>query len=226
MNQTEAYQGLFDDFSQFRGDLANQRLRSYKILVSEYFALKKTIIEKDSKITSSFNPLKLFNVSFDENTHSNILAWLFDPYETHSQGDLFFKAFLDYFNYEVTYSDYDYQVRREFSGNEAIIDILVYGKEFIFYIENKTISPEGQEQTNREYRDMIRLATALNINDRNAYPIFLSPYGQRPLNDEFRPISYLQISYAFKRVLSNVASDYVRSFLSSWLSIASNIGRV
>ncbi len=226
MNQTEAYQGLFDDFSQFRGDLANQRLRSYKILVSEYFALKKTIIEKDSKITSSFNPLKLFNVSFDENTHSNILAWLFDPYETHSQGDLFFKAFLDYFNYEITYSDFDYQVRREFSGNEAIIDILVYGKEFIFYIENKTFSPEGPEQTNREYRDMVRLATALNINARNAYPIFVSPYGQRPLNDEFRPISYIQLSYAFKRVLSNVASEYVRSFLSSWLSIASNIGRV
>ena len=120
MNLTEEYQTLFDDFSQFRGELADQRLRSYKTLVSDYFALKKSIIEKDSKITSSFNPLKLFNVSFDENTHSNILAWLFDPYETHSQGDLFFKAFLDYFNYEVTYSDFDYQVRREFSGNECV----------------------------------------------------------------------------------------------------------
>jgi hypothetical protein len=226
MNQIEAYQALFDDFSQFRGILTNQRVRSYKALTSDYIALKKTIIEKDSKITSNFNPIKLFNVSFDENTHSNILAWLFDPYETHSQGDLFFKAFLDYFNYDVNYSDFDYQVRREFSGNEAIIDILVFGKEFIFYIENKTISPEGPNQTYREHRDMLRLATALSINERNVYPIFLSPYGQRPLNDEFRPISYIQLSYAFKRVLSNVASEYVRSFLSSWLSIASNIGRV
>ena len=226
MNQIEAYQTLLDDFSQLRAELTDQRIRSFKALTSDYVLLKKSQIEKDSKIASNFNPLKLFNVSFDENTHSNILAWLFDPYETHSQGDLFFKAFLDYFNYDVTYSDFDYQVRREFSGNEAIIDILVYGKEFIFYIENKTISPEGPEQTFREHGDMLRLAKTLSINDQNAYPIFLSPYGQRPLNDKFRPISYLDLSYALEGVFSKIGSKYVRSFLRSWLSVARNIGRV
>jgi len=225
MNQIEAYKILLDDFSQLHRTLTEQRVQSYNRVLSEYVMLRKSIITKDSGIALNFNPLNLFNVAFDENTHSNILAWLFDPYETHSQGDLFFKAFLDYFNYNVIYPNFDYQVKREFSGSEAAIDILVYGKEFIFYIENKTLSSEGIDQTNREYRDMMRLANALNIDLCNAFPIYLSPYGQTPLSKKFRPIKYMELSHAFEMVLNHVASDYVRSFLNSWLSIAKNIGR-
>ena len=43
---------------------------------------------------SDFNPFDVLDVSHFEIRHSNILAWLFAPDQSHSFGDLFFKQFL------------------------------------------------------------------------------------------------------------------------------------
>ena len=193
--------------------------------IEEFIKMQEHFIKYDKAEASNFNPLLLFTPINDEKTHSNILAWLFDPLASHSQGDLFFKAFLNYFNYKVSYDTLKYKVIREFSGLESIVDILIYGNRFIFFIENKTLSLEGEDQTNREYRDLLRLAESFGIvNDYHA--IYLSPYGQTPQNENFKSISYHKLSSAFKLIRNEIGSEYVRLFVDSWIDISSEIGRL
>ena len=224
-----AYENLLNDYVfLYEKVLAEKRfhkINSLKHLMSQFITAKNSFIEKDASISANFNPLKLFNLELDENSHSNIIAWLFDPYETHSQGNIFFKAFLDYFDYEATYADYEYQVIREFSGQESIVDILVYSKEFIFYIENKVLSLEGDNQTDREFSDMIRLAASLNIEEKKSHAIYLSPSGIRPQNENFKAISYLELARSMETTLESIASKYIRLFLGSWLMTIKAIRR-
>ncbi len=193
-------------------------------LLEEFKKVQDKFIINDRDEASKFNPLLLFASINDENTHSNILSWLFDPLASHSQKDLFFKAFLNYFDYKVSCDTLEYKVIREFSGLESIVDILIYGNHFIFFIENKTLSSEGEDQTNREYRDLLRLAESFGITN-DYYAIFLSPYGQTPQNENFKPISYQQLSSAFKNIKDDIGSDYVRYFVDSWIDLSSEIGR-
>jgi len=193
--------------------------------IEEFIKMQENFIKHDKTVASKFNPLLLFTPINDENTHSNILAWLFDPLASHSQGDLFFKAFLNYFDYKVFYNNLDYKVIREYSGLESVVDILIYGKHFIFFVENKTLSSEGEDQTNREYRDLLRLAESFGIVD-DYHAIFLSPYGQTPQNENFKSISYHQLSSAFKIIRNEIGSEYVRYFVDSWIDISPEIGRI
>ena len=190
----------------------------------EFKKIQKKSLKHDRNLASKFNPLLLFANINDENTHSDILAWLFDPFASHSQQDLFFKAFVNHFDYDIFYDSLEYKVIREFSGLESIVDILVYGKSFVLFIENKTLSLEGEDQTNREYRDLKRLAESFGIAD-NYHAVFLSPYGQTPQNKNFKSISYQQISSALKNIRDEIGSEYVRFFVDSWIDISSEIGR-
>lgn len=200
------------------------RMSMIKEFMQEFIKVQERSLKNNRIVASNFNPLQLFANINDENTHSNILAWLFDPYASHSQQDLFFKAFINHFDYEVFYDALEYKVVREFSGLESIVDILIYGKSFIFFIENKTLSLEGEDQTNREYRDLKRLAESFGV-DNNYHAVFLSPYGQTPQNKSFKAISYQQISSAFKNIMDEVGSEYVRFFVDSWIDISPEIGR-
>jgi hypothetical protein len=199
-------------------------MNQIELFFEGFMKVHEQFLVKDRNQATYFNPLRLFNDINNENTHSNILSWLFDPLASHSQGDLFFRAFLNHFHYNVSYDERDYTVVREFSGIESIVDILIYGKQFIFYIENKTLSQEGEDQTNREYRDMLRLAKSLGIVE-NSHAIFLSPFGQTPQNENFKTISYQQLSVAFNKILPEIGSEYVRYFVNSWINISAEIGR-
>jgi hypothetical protein len=223
LKQIDYYHQLLSRFSQLQGGLTQQKIQLYQGIIDDFIKMQKRLIKRDNQLAGNFNPLQLLNVKFDETTHSNILAWVFDPYGSHSQGDLFFRAFLEHFNFEVDYEQMDYKVIREFSGNEAIIDLLIYGRKFIFYIENKTLSSEGYRQTEREYNDLLRLSNALKISE-NIYAIYLSPSGRRPQSENWLPISYAQLSDALANRISHIRADYVRFFLNSWITILKEVG--
>lgn len=216
------FQRLFDEYSALLLKELPGKLKRFDLFLDEYANWRRDYYASNKATAPGFNPLDLFNVKFDELTHSNVLAWLLDPYGSHHQGNLFFSFFLSYFGYNINYATWDYKVEREYSGSESIVDILIYGKNFIFYVENKTLSPEGSEQTHREYRDLMRLANSLRI-EKSIFPIFLSPDGMPPANENWRSISYYELARAFDRSLNEVKSDYVRSFVKSWLSTLKTI---
>ncbi len=114
-----------------------------------------------------FNPLKVLGVQHHEIRHSNILAWLLDPQESHGLGDKVLKKILSEAivaneNIEPTISImkiqdssfHDAQVFREWNN----IDILVVSKNnrFIFLIENK-LGPKGSSGQIKKYIEKIKI---------------------------------------------------------------------
>ena len=223
MSKIDEYSNLLYSYNHFRKKLIKSRLLVFNDLLDNFKKLKKFLIEKYGTEPPYFNPFYLLNITYDELTHSNILAWLFDPYGTHNQGDLFFRNFVSFNKFNVFYDNWKYKVKREYSGNESVIDILIYGRNFIFYIEYKVLSPEGHDQTNRECRDLRRLAKVLNIKE-NIHPIFLTPKGQKAKNITWIPLSYSSLAQSIEISLKEVKSDYVKQFVQSWINILKNLG--
>ena len=94
----KSFEALLHNFSKITG---KENLKDYSELLANYTRICKESYEKNRITAPHFNPFELFKLKKYELTHSNILAWLFDPYESHNQGDLFFKCFVDYFGYEI-----------------------------------------------------------------------------------------------------------------------------
>ncbi len=92
--------------------------------------------------------------------HSNILAWLFDPNESHAMGDAFIKEFarklaeknerenFDYFAFMLQ-DFYSYQVYRE--SNHMDIVLLSREEKTAIIIENKIWSGESEHQLQEYY---------------------------------------------------------------------------
>lgn len=111
--------------------------------------------------------------------HSKLLAYLFDPLETHAQGNLFFKIFLKEVGLPQEYSEIEYKVKREVAQEESRIDIEIISKKggengFIIHIENKVGDPPKKEQIEREYRDLLKKANTMGISENRTYGFLLS----------------------------------------------------
>ena len=212
---------LLEQYAVLQKGLVGKKIEAFHDLIGSYRIAHEEYRKKTKGSAPDFNPITLLGLKYNELAHSRILAWLFDPEETHSQGDLFFRHFLAHFEFEVVYDPWDYKVKREQVGKDAIIDILVYGRSFIFYIENKTLASEGHDQTNREYRDLKKLSKALNVN--NIFPLFLTPQGDPPENKKWKPISYYQLAEAFEEALAEIQEHYVKRFVGSWIATLKSI---
>ena len=125
-----------------------------------------------------------------EEFHSNVLAWLLDPKQTHGCGDCFLKPFLIKAGAGPVKGSGDWsgaEVKREWKnlvdGEEGYLDILIVNKaeQVLCAIENKVFSAEHSQQLTR-YR------TALE----RTYPsfarsyVFLTPERTIPFREEDR----------------------------------------
>ncbi len=167
---------------KFRGFLSEDSQDSEK---NDYTALKEFLLDIDclnplTEWTRHFNIFEILKISKAEIRHSNVLAWLLNPNETHGLSDNILRGFFQY--YASSFSDdsdvfdilltdyYSFSVQREWQN----IDILVvsYDEEILLCIENKTDSGEHDNQLNR-YRK--RLENSFP-NFKRLY-IYLSPTG-------------------------------------------------
>ncbi|PNZ97250.1 hypothetical protein CD133_10965, partial [Staphylococcus massiliensis CCUG 55927] len=160
--------------------------------------------------------------------HSNVLAWLFSPYENHNLRDSFMKKFLhiyvditlnelDNFNYlELLIADNsDLKVRREWEH----IDLLLISEtnKIIVAIENKVYSTESEGQ-------LERYTQVLNHEFENyqVFKVYLTPEGDlSSIPDEWVNMSYADIIHAIDSILQNDLSldSKVKDFLSQYLDI-------
>ena len=131
---------------------------------SHVSALKELEADPDftrlGEMLAEFDALELLGVSRDEETHSNILAWLLNPRENHLMGDFFLRNFL-LETKAVTAEqlrDIDLsntEVRREWynvvDGETGFLDILILNEnaKFACGIENKVFSVEHSGQLTR-----------------------------------------------------------------------------
>lgn len=153
-----------------------------------------------------FNVLDLFNVGNDEVRHSSILAWLLTPHGSHGCGPIFLRAFLSLAGVEEPFLDdlVGCRVRTEYSGNDSIIDVLVYKpSSFVMYVENKVFAAEGPRQVDRELADMVRFGGLVRVPRDKMFPVFLTPAGRSPTSGDPAPwhcVSYVQLARELERL--------------------------
>lgn len=172
--------------------------------------------EEQRKTADGFNLLSVMGVGCRELCHSNLLAWLLDhriDQGTHAQGNLGFRLFLRELEREfgpktpceiAFYAEEPYWVHREVSGNESRADIEIAAKKkFIIHIENKVLAPEGEAQTDREWRDLQRRAKDLEVPETNVHAVFLTLDGTEATNKRFCCVSWNRVA----RVLDEFAKQ-------------------
>jgi hypothetical protein len=169
-----------------------------------------------------FNILSLCGITTHEVRHSAIIGWLLDETGSHGQGRLFFNAFMQLCNFDLPKTDMPYRTFTEFSCMESIIDVVALRKgDFILFLENKTVSPEGIDQLNREYRDLQRRGDALGIAAGRRYCVFLTLDGHQPRTGKAK--DWLSISYGdmvamLATIMSDIKDKKLELFLQDWMT--------
>ena len=204
-NKVTPIVGITMFIREFR-ELVNRRRTAETARMGAFFNDYRLTMESASK---RFNLLDITGVGNDEVQHSSILAWLLTPEASHACGTVFLQLFLEVCGISIPKELLrGCHVRKEFIGNEAIIDILIYkAGRFLVYVENKTVSAEGVDQIGREYRDMLRVGTSVRVPPDKMYPIFLTPRGRPPKSGDPRPwhpISYGDLGKAFLGALPSL----------------------
>ena len=167
-------------------DSIKEKIRD--LLLSNDF--KRLTYKKDEA-----NIFKIINMADKEIVHSDMLAWLFNPYENHNLNDKVLKEILmqlskkdaEYIN--LLLLDYsDLEVYREYTvDNGRRIDIVMESKNNIFIIENKIWSGEGDNQL-EDYKNYIDE----KYSDYNRIFLFLTPEKER--KEKYK--GYIHITYS------------------------------
>lgn len=152
------------------------------------FLLEDEKLEKINKSVSGFNPFRVLKLEHYEIRHSNFLAWLLNPQESHYLGDVFLKKFLEKINENndtiiptETINKDNITIKREWQN----IDILIEGEGFVCVIENKIYSGENGTQL-ENYEEIIQN----EFPDKTAYFIYLTLNKETPSDEKYKNITY------------------------------------
>lgn len=165
------------------------------------FLVNNPELEQLNARLSEFNLFNVLRIANAEIRHSNVLAWLLTPSESHGLGPTFLRRFLSRLLMDNDASDIeeirpadvelmtfnDVEVLREWQN----IDILANSKAggWVLLIENKIHSGEGKGQLVR-YLDRAKK----DFPGRQIIPVYLTLEGDDP-SDEAVEAGYLSISH-------------------------------
>ena len=181
--------------------------------------LKDEKLEKINKSVSGFNPFRVLKLEHYEIRHSNFLAWLLNPQESHGLGDVFLKNFLEKIKENndtiippETINKDNITIKREWQN----IDILIEGKGFVCVIENKIYSVENGTQL-ENYEEIIQN----EFPDKTAYFIYLTLNKETPSDEKYKNITYSgSILQILEYIITNsVIEEPVRSFIEQYKDI-------
>lgn len=165
--------------------------------------------KKLSEIKDEVNIFKIINMVDKEAMHSDILAWLFNPYENHNLNDKAVKGLLmqlsendaEYINLLLlNYSDLE--VYREYTiDNCRRIDILMESRnnKVILIIENKIWSGEGDNQL-EDYKKYIDEKYI----DYSRIFLYLTPEKER--KEKYKGYTHITYNTIYK-IINNILHD-------------------
>lgn len=180
----------------------NLRIKIRDLLLSNDF---KRLKDRKDEV----NIFKIINMADKEAVHSDMLAWLFNPYENHDFNDKAVKELLmqlsekdaEYIN--LLLLDYsDLEVYREYTiDNGRRIDILMESRnnKIIFIIENKIWSGEGDNQL-EDYKKYIDE----KYNDYSRIFLYLTPEKER--KEKYKDYTHITYNTIYK-ILNNILYD-------------------
>lgn len=171
------------------------------------------------------NIFKILGVSNYELKHSNFLAWLLDPNESHELGGLFLSRYLTDLLLDErskgisllqigNIEHRDVEVRREWKN----IDILIITQDFVVCIENKIWAKESKTQLEK-YKEIIDE----NFPTLKKIFVFLTPYGdEASINEVYINSDYSTIIEILETIVENrrrMMSISVLQYIEDYLSI-------
>jgi hypothetical protein len=200
------FQKLLDGYKDEEKWFQDNSISRARNLLEGFSEVREERKENQKTIAEDINIFEILGFTDDEVKHSKFLAWLLDPEETHAQGNLFFKHFLKSAELPIKYADLPYKVKTEVNHEESRIDIEIKSeKNFLIHIENKVSASEGDEQLQRETRDLERKRMELKIRSENAHALYLIPKGKLPDRAEkFQVLYWRKIADAV-RIFENDA---------------------
>lgn len=174
-----------------------------------------------------FNALKILRIEHAEIRHSNVLAWLLDPQESHGFGDAFLKKLLGriLLDHEgnrtpITVMEmlkanlYDTQILREFGYTDIVI--LSKSNNVAFLIENKVRGKANHKQIARYIKMLKEEFPKLHV-----IPVFLTLYNSEPnVKMECVGLNYKQVYSTLKHLMelySNGLNPRVVDFIKDYL---------
>lgn len=173
-------------------------------------------LEKLSLSLKTPNFFSILRITQNEIRHSNFLAWLLTPEESHNLNTLFLKWFLkELFSSEKIKWANEFKVDSIDLRSIKIlrewkhIDIVIKHPDFVIAIENKVKSSEHSGQL-RKYKDKIDESFP-NLN--KGY-VFLTIAGLEPLNEE-DSIEYIPIDYNLIKSRIEIVLDVYGESISS-----------
>jgi hypothetical protein len=185
--------------------------------LERFVAENDELLELEEKI-GRFNVFDALGVARAEIKHSNFLAWLLDPNESHGRGDLFLKAVLmDVMRHEreqgkptpvspVVLDGSDLRlttVRREWNKIDVLIEC--QDPRFILVLENKVDAREGSGQLER-YEEVVEAERA-NI---PCIFVFLTPEGEAASRPGWMIYSYEALYRVLRRLQDRLAGTLER----------------
>lgn len=165
--------------------------------------------KKLSEIKDEVNIFKILNMADKETVHSDMLAWLFNPYENHNLNDKAIKVLLmqlsekdaEYINLLLlNYSDLE--VYREYTiDNGRRIDILMESRnnKVIIIIENKIWSGEGDNQL-EDYKKYIDEKYI----DYSRIFLYLTP--EKEIKEKYKGYTHITYNTIYK-IINNILHD-------------------
>ena len=161
------------------------------------------------------NFFSILGATKQEIRHSNFLAWLLTPDESHNLGSIFLKWMLkeifssDLITWatEFTVDSVDLNavsILREWNN----IDILIVHGDFVLAIENKIDSGEHSGQLSRYFKKVNEVYT-----DRHCGFVFLTVDGLTPINEEDK-LNYVPLGYDTIKTRIDIVLDVYDASLS------------
>lgn len=181
-------------------DLSKQRHRLNKFITDcpEFRELQSHI--------GQFNIFRVLGIEDAEIRHSNMLAWLFTPGESHGLGDRFLKQYLMLVSHD-SQSNSDSldpveidtariescEVLRERFNIDLLIDIKTEQEYWLFIIENKVKAKQGKDQLQGYRDDLAKKPRAQKYQNHKPFYIFLTKDGEEPNDAAFSVSTYEQV---------------------------------
>ena len=193
------------------------------------------------KKLNEFNVFDVLNIVNAEIRHSNVLAWLLNPNESHNIGDQALKLFLKSIRSDVdltslinSSSKIDAEVRKEekveiFQRQKARrIDISILiksgSKKFLIIIENKILAKD----TDKQLVDYRNWAENKFKEDYKKIFIYLTPEGEEPDDKNELPywnlFSYRQIKEdILNKVIPKTPKGNAKEFIKQYVNVLRRI---
>jgi hypothetical protein len=200
---------------------------------ANFLHARKAWAGKQKHSADDFNLFEVMGVQNDELSHSRVLAWLLDhriEKGSHAQGNLGFRLFLEDLQRDFKKDilafakEPNYWVSREVSGKEARVDIEIAARgKFLIFVENKIQSMEGEEQTDREWRDLQERAKELGVCETACVAIFLTLDGGEARNSNFVSLGWQRIIKVLGRFADLAEPSEVKLFVRHYAKALSKL---